>query len=93
MSAKFAASAYCSESSSSKINPHESHLPRKKRSHKKFARPLCKKNVFTYPSQGRVDGLRGDHILLAPPFILTPSEAQLISTALEFALQQVFPRR
>jgi len=31
--------------------------------------------VLTYPTQGCVDGLRGDHILLAPPFILTEQES------------------
>src|SRR5262249_32017506 len=30
--------------------------------------------VLTYPSQGCVDGRRGDHLLLAPPFIITGEE-------------------
>ena len=28
--------------------------------------------VMTYPMQGCVDGVRGDHILIAPPFTITP---------------------
>jgi hypothetical protein len=48
--------------------------------------------VLTYPTQGCVDGLRGDHILLAPPFILTEQESARISTALQNALAKVFPR-
>ena len=59
----------------------------------KIRQAALHKNVLTYPSQGCLDGLRGDHILLAPPFILTSGETQLIATALEFALQQVFPSR
>jgi adenosylmethionine-8-amino-7-oxononanoate aminotransferase len=38
-----------------------------------------------------VDGTRGDHILLAPPFIVTPEESGLIATALASALAKVFP--
>jgi hypothetical protein len=34
----------------------------------KIRQAALRKNVLTYPSQGCVDGLRGDHILLAPPF-------------------------
>ena len=59
----------------------------------KIRQAALQKNVLTYPTQGCVDGLRGDHILLAPPFILTPEESQLIASALQFALQQVFPSR
>jgi len=38
-----------------------------------------------------VDGLRGDHILLAPPFTISPGEIALISRALHAALAKVFP--
>jgi adenosylmethionine-8-amino-7-oxononanoate aminotransferase len=48
------------------------------------------KNVLIYPTQGCVDGQRGDHILLAPPFIITPTECQLIADAIQHALGQVF---
>ena len=46
--------------------------------------------VLTYPTQGSVDGTRGDHILLAPPFIITPEESALIAKALTSALLNVF---
>jgi len=48
------------------------------------------KNVLTYPSQGAVDGSRGDHVLLAPPFIVAAQECQLIADALQYALGTVF---
>jgi len=48
-------------------------------------------NVATYPTQGCVDGLRGDHILLAPPFILNADESALIAKAIKTALAKVFP--
>ncbi len=47
--------------------------------------------ILTYPTQGCVDGIRGDHILLAPPFIIKPEESALIATALSSALAKVFP--
>ena len=47
--------------------------------------------ILTYPTQGCVDGIRGDHILLAPPFIITPEESALIAKALASALSKVFP--
>jgi adenosylmethionine-8-amino-7-oxononanoate aminotransferase len=48
--------------------------------------------VLTYPTQGCVDGLRGDHILLAPPFILSAAESSIVAAALQSALAKVFPR-
>jgi adenosylmethionine-8-amino-7-oxononanoate aminotransferase len=47
--------------------------------------------ILTYPTQGCIDGTRGDHILLAPPFIITPKESAFIATALASALAKVFP--
>jgi adenosylmethionine-8-amino-7-oxononanoate aminotransferase len=47
-------------------------------------------NVLTYPTQGCFDGLRGDHILLAPPFILSDEESARIAAALQSALAKVF---
>jgi hypothetical protein len=47
-------------------------------------------NVLTYPTQGCVDGRRGDHILLAPPFTLAVEESALIARAIKSALAKVF---
>jgi len=47
--------------------------------------------VLTYPTQGCLDGLRGDHILLAPPFTISSEECALIARALQSALAKVFP--
>ena len=46
-------------------------------------------NVAVYPIQGCVDGAAGDHVLLAPPFILTETEAAEIARALEAAASEV----
>jgi adenosylmethionine-8-amino-7-oxononanoate aminotransferase len=47
--------------------------------------------VLTYPTQGCVDGTSGDHILLAPPFIIAPEESALVAGALTTALAKVLP--
>jgi len=55
-------------------------------------RQVClEENVLTYPTQGCVDGLRGDHILLAPPFTISPEESAQVPRALHSALAKVFP--
>jgi adenosylmethionine-8-amino-7-oxononanoate aminotransferase len=56
----------------------------------KIRQAALEKNVLTYPSQGTVDGMRGDHVLLAPPFIISEQECQLIADALQFAVGKVF---
>jgi len=56
----------------------------------KIRQAALKKDVLTYPSQGCVDGLQGDHILLAPPFPISDEECSQIAQTLQFALTQVF---
>jgi adenosylmethionine-8-amino-7-oxononanoate aminotransferase len=56
----------------------------------KIRQAALDQNVLTYPSQGCVDGGRGDHILLAPPFIITPEESRLVANAVQYALDKVF---
>jgi adenosylmethionine-8-amino-7-oxononanoate aminotransferase len=48
--------------------------------------------VLTYPTQGCVDGLRGDHVFLAPPFIVSEEESAIISRSLTTALARVFSK-
>jgi adenosylmethionine-8-amino-7-oxononanoate aminotransferase len=57
----------------------------------KIRQAALEKNVLVYPGQGTVDGTRGDHILLAPPFVIRPEECLLIADALQYALGKVFP--
>jgi adenosylmethionine-8-amino-7-oxononanoate aminotransferase len=57
----------------------------------KIRQACLEEKVLTYPTQGCVDGLRGDHVLLAPPFTILPEESALIPRALQSALSKVFP--
>lgn len=44
--------------------------------------------LICYPSQGTIDGKRGDHILLAPPFIINEVEMDMLVQMLEDAIDQ-----
>jgi adenosylmethionine-8-amino-7-oxononanoate aminotransferase len=56
----------------------------------KIKQAALERNVLLYPGQGCVDGSRGDHVLLAPPFTITPEECELIADALRYATAAVF---
>jgi len=65
-------------------------FPRETGIAEKIRLAALEKNVLLYPGQGCVDGSRGDHVLLAPPFIIQPEESGLIACAIEYALAKVF---
>ncbi len=65
-------------------------FPREQNIAEKIRQACLEENVLTYPTQGCVDGLRGDHLLLAPPFTISPEESALIARALLSALAKVF---
>ncbi|HXY26152.1 MAG TPA: aspartate aminotransferase family protein [Candidatus Acidoferrum sp.] len=56
----------------------------------KIRQAAVAEGVLTYPTQGCVDGQRGDHILLAPPFTISQEECGVIARALQAALARVF---
>ncbi|HXN00081.1 MAG TPA: aspartate aminotransferase family protein [Candidatus Dormibacteraeota bacterium] len=56
----------------------------------KIRQAALEQNVLTYPTQGCMDGYRGDHVLLAPPFIIKDAECQQIADALATAVTKVF---
>ena len=66
-------------------------FPRESNIAERIREAALSQNVLTYPTQGCVDGVNGDHLLLAPPFIISSQESRLIASALNTALQTVFP--
>jgi len=48
---------------------------------------------MVYPMGGTVDGVRGDHAILAPPFIVSAAEVDAIVDRLADALHAVLPAR
>ena len=57
----------------------------------KIRQAAVTEGVLTYPTQGCVDGHRGDHILLAPPFTISEDECAVAGNAVSSALAKVFP--
>jgi len=44
--------------------------------------------LVLYPGGGSVDGVRGDHLLLAPPLIITDEEVDLLYERLERSIKK-----
>ena len=65
-------------------------FPREKNIAGKIFQAAMDEGVLTYPTQGCVDGVKGDHILLAPPFIITPEECRIAGRAIAVAMEKVF---
>ena len=45
--------------------------------------------LICYPMQGTINGEIGDHILIAPPFIINENEIDEISEKLKIAIDSV----
>lgn len=58
--------------------------------HKKIKKAAFEAGLICYPMGGTVDGVNGDHVLLAPPFILEDSHIDEIVDKLSIAFGNVF---
>jgi adenosylmethionine-8-amino-7-oxononanoate aminotransferase len=47
-------------------------------------------SVSLYGCSGTVDGIKGDHLVLAPPFIVSKTEIDVLVDTLEKVLKDVF---
>lgn len=45
----------------------------------KVAAEAFKRGLITYPGSGGADGIKGDHLLLCPPFVVTEEELEFIA--------------
>lgn len=57
--------------------------------HAHFKRCAFDNGLMVYPMGGTVDGLHGDHVLIAPPFIFTDAHCDELLDKLELTLTQV----
>ncbi|MCJ1388920.1 hypothetical protein MMC18_001771 [Xylographa bjoerkii] len=48
--------------------------------------------IMMYPGTGSADGIKGDHIIISPPYNITASELEMIMAAAQKAVQSVFDR-
>jgi adenosylmethionine-8-amino-7-oxononanoate aminotransferase len=46
--------------------------------------------LILYPAKGTLDGIMGDHVLIAPPFIIEESEIDFLVETLNSCIEQVF---
>lgn len=60
--------------------------------HAKIKQAAMQAGLMCYPMGGTLDGRQGDHILLAPPFILTDNQLDELVDKLGQACQQVLAR-
>ncbi|KEJ95938.1 Adenosylmethionine-8-amino-7-oxononanoate aminotransferase [Pseudosulfitobacter pseudonitzschiae] len=64
-------------------------FPPERALHKALKKATFEAGLICYPMGGTIDGQRGDHILLAPPFILDDSHIEEIVTKLGTAIDTV----
>jgi len=61
--------------------------------HQKIKAAAFEHGLACYPVGGTVDGRSGDHVLLAPPYIATPDDIDLIveklGSAVDIALRKI----
>jgi adenosylmethionine-8-amino-7-oxononanoate aminotransferase len=56
--------------------------------HKRVKRAAMARGMLCYPNGGTADGVRGDHVLLAPPFIVDESHLDVIVDTLAAAIDE-----
>ena len=65
----------------------------KKKLHSVIKQEAMKRGLMVYPMGGTVDGVMGDHVLIAPPFICTATQIEAIvgrlTDAVDAALQSI----
>jgi hypothetical protein len=49
-----------------------------KKLHQRIKAEAMARGLIVYPGGGTVDGKRGDHVLLAPPYVATPADVDTI---------------
>lgn len=63
-----------------------------RKTHATVKAAAMERGLMVYPAGGTIDGTRGDHVLLAPPFICTPAEIDLIVERFADTIENVLPR-
>ena len=57
--------------------------------HKRFKAATFENGLICYPMGGTVDGRHGDHVLLAPPFIISDAQIDELCDKLQTAMKEV----
>ena len=67
-------------------------LPPERRTHALLKARALELGLMCYPMGGTLDGVQGDHVLIAPPFICTTSHLDELVDKLSAAVDAVLPR-
>ena len=57
----------------------------------RVAQAAVKRGLLVYPMQGCVDGIAGDHLLIAPPAVITAEQIDWAVNELSNAIEEVLP--
>ena len=57
----------------------------------RVAQAAVKRGLLVYPMQGCVDGIAGDHVLIAPPAVITTEQIDWAVTELRNAIEEAVP--
>lgn len=61
------------------------------KTHARLKRQAMENGLMVYPMGGTVDGVHGDHVLLAPPFICTAADIDEMTARLDRTVRQILP--
>jgi len=64
-------------------------FPRAERFAERLAERALENGLILWPNVGHVDGVRGDLVMVAPPFIITKEQIGELLSLFEFSLQQM----
>ena len=63
--------------------------------HARIKREAMARGLLVYPMGGTIDGVYGDHVLLAPPFVVNASQVsgivERLGDAMDVAVQMLGP--
>jgi adenosylmethionine-8-amino-7-oxononanoate aminotransferase len=62
-----------------------------RKTHALLKKQAMQNGLMMYPMGGTIDGVHGDHVLLAPPFICTAADISEIVSRFVGTVQQVLP--
>ncbi len=55
----------------------------------KLAAEASKLGLLIYPGSGSIDGVKGDHFIVAPPFVITEAELETLGSRLRQAVRKI----
>ena len=64
-------------------------FPAKYRLARRLGDAAFERGLIIYPAQGTVDGVRGDHVMIAPPYVISKEQMDDVVSILAESLESV----